>query len=166
MWDTRLDVASQFNHRFPFEGELLICTRRSADGLLLISVVIQTIRESRHSDQSCADFVGCQESSVSAPLLLIPWTKSTNDAHEETVKWPRANAKCKIFPPVLDGIELSFLFLRCLEVKTKVKQAVSNDVRVGPSLFRALPRTVSSALRSTRDAIIADENPQKKSQRF
>ena len=69
---------------------------------------------------------------------------------------------------MFDDIELSvlILLLRCLEVKTKIEQVMSNNAHLGPSLFRALPRTVSSVLRTTWDAIIADENPKENLKHF
>jgi hypothetical protein len=44
--------------------------------------------------------------------LLIPWIKSTNNVHKETIKqWSCGNAKHEICTPVLGDLELSALLL-------------------------------------------------------
>jgi hypothetical protein len=69
--------------------------------------------------------------------LLIPWTKSTNNVHEETIKWSQGNAKHETCSPVLEDLELKALMPRCLDVKIKVEQVVTIVAHLGPSLFRA-----------------------------
>jgi hypothetical protein len=49
----------------------------------------------------------------------------------------------------------------CLAIKTKIEKVLTVDAHLGPSLFRAFPRTMpTGVLRTTWDVIIVDEDLQ------
>jgi hypothetical protein len=67
--------------------------------------------------------------------LLIPWIKSTNNVHKETIKWSHGNAKHEICTPVLGDLELKALMPHCLAVKSKIEQVVTVDAHLGHHSF-------------------------------
>jgi hypothetical protein len=68
-----------------------------------------------HSDQSNTALANLKMSA-----LLIPWIKSTNNVHEETInKWSHDNTKHEICSAVLEDLKSKMLMPHCLAVKTE-----------------------------------------------
>jgi hypothetical protein len=118
-----------------------------------LHVASTNLCEFAHSDQSNAALAN-----LTMSALLVPWTKSTNNVDKETIKWSHGNTKHETCSPVLEDLELKMLMP--LPVKTKIEQVMTVDAHLGPSLFGAFPRTMSTALRTAWDVIVADQDPE------
>eukprot|EP00543_Licmophora_paradoxa_P015720 CAMPEP_0202474044 /NCGR_PEP_ID=MMETSP1360-20130828/92170_1 /ASSEMBLY_ACC=CAM_ASM_000848 /TAXON_ID=515479 /ORGANISM="Licmophora paradoxa, Strain CCMP2313" /LENGTH=541 /DNA_ID=CAMNT_0049101141 /DNA_START=63 /DNA_END=1689 /DNA_ORIENTATION=+ len=97
---------------------------------------------------------------MSSEELVFPWL-STNHADKLTaVKWTLNNSRYEIHVPTLDTIATDTLVTHCLQVKTKIRQAVANEAHQGSSFFRVLPRTLSQTLLTTWEQVLADDPPE------
>jgi hypothetical protein len=85
---------------------------------------------------------------------LFPWKKPLTMDHAEAIKWSNNNGRYEIHTTILNNLDLSILLRHCLEVRNKIRAAVTVNAHLGPSLFRVFPQTISAVLRSIWDLII------------
>ena len=85
------------------------------------------------------------------PLFLFQLREEEQQGPQNVFKWQHVNAKYEIHASILNRLDLPILLPHCLDIKAKVESAVGIAARVGPSLFKVLPRTLSIPLKSIWD---------------
>jgi hypothetical protein len=84
-----------------------------------------------------------------------PVTKDT----PKTLKWSYGDDNFEIHTHVLEAIGVENLLPHCVEVPSKIRKEVTDDVDVGSSLFKILPRALSLPLCAIWDQITEDIPP-------
>ena len=94
---------------------------------------------------------------------LFPFSKKASTCEEGgrllSFKWQQGSIKYEIHADILDTMELSVLTQHVLDVRSKVKNIVSTDAHIAPSLFKVLPRTLSERMREDVWDLCRDEEP-------
>eukprot|EP00543_Licmophora_paradoxa_P002957 CAMPEP_0202451258 /NCGR_PEP_ID=MMETSP1360-20130828/9721_1 /ASSEMBLY_ACC=CAM_ASM_000848 /TAXON_ID=515479 /ORGANISM="Licmophora paradoxa, Strain CCMP2313" /LENGTH=187 /DNA_ID=CAMNT_0049069775 /DNA_START=84 /DNA_END=643 /DNA_ORIENTATION=+ len=97
---------------------------------------------------------------MSSEELVFPWLSPNHAEKLTAVKWTLKNSRYEIHVPTLDTIATDTLVTHCLQVKTKIRQAVANETHQGSSFFRVLPRTLAQTLLTTWEQVLADHPPE------
>ena len=82
-----------------------------------------------------------EEEKISLPRkeedLEIPWTVLPKKSRARNLKWSVGNSSYEIYTHTLKNTNKGDLFSHCLTIKSKVEQAVANQIHLGTSFFRA-----------------------------
>ena len=90
----------------------------------------------------------------SSHTCTFPFKVEDDDSIMEAIKWTQGTSRYEIYISHLRELELGQLLPHCLTFKSKIEAAIGTPAHVGPSLFRAFPRTISPILRSVWDQVL------------